>query len=230
MKILISGDTHGKHDFHKLSNHRVVSEFGSLPDILIVAGDFGVPWSNHTNDPEDNYLLHWYEEKPYRVLVVPGNHENYTRIQALPSVVVFGAKARQFGKNIFFIGKNEVLDIEGKTFYCFGGAASTDRMQRVPYQSWWPEENADYADSVVMMDRLKKIRSVDYVVSHTCPERWVPLMGDHFHSYDNCPTRKLLDYLEGNLNYGKWFFGHFHLDQKVGDKGYCLYSKLKEAL
>jgi DNA repair exonuclease SbcCD nuclease subunit len=228
MKTLVSGDIHGQHDFHKLSNHRLVSEFGALPDILIVAGDFGAPWSNNPDDPEDNYILRWYGEKPYKVLVIPGNHENYSRIQALPSVTVFGAKAHQWGQNIFFIEKNEVLNIEGKTFYCFGGATSTDKEQRILYQSWWPEEDATYADFISMQEKLEIVKSVDFVVSHTCPEKWVPLLGPNFHSFDNCPTRKLLDNLESHLNYGKWFFGHFHRDQRVGDKGHCLYEKLKE--
>ena len=229
MKIIVSGDIHGQFDIRKLSNHKVISEFGSLPDVLIITGDFGVPWSNDLLDRQDKYLREWYESKPYKVLVIPGNHENYGRISLMPQVSIYGATAHQYGSNIFFIDKNEILTIDNTTFYCFGGATSTDQSQRIPYTSWWPEEDATYSDFIKMQEKLIAYPSVDYIITHTCPERWVPLLGDNFHSFDNCPTRKVLDYLAENINYTTWFFGHFHIDKQLSENNaVCLYNILKE--
>jgi predicted phosphodiesterase len=228
MNVMISGDIHGSTDIRKLSNSAIRTKFGHLPDVLICAGDFGFPWSNNPENAEDNYYRRWFEQKPYKVIVVLGNHENYARILALPLVELYGAKVRQYGSNIFFVEKNEVLTIGSKTFYCFGGASSYDKESRVIWMSWWPEEDATYGDYIALKEKVQKFPKVDYVVTHTCPEQWVPLLGSEFDTLDNCPTRKVLDELATLIQYDAWFFGHFHKDRQVGDKAFCLYQTLKE--
>jgi predicted phosphodiesterase len=227
MKIIVSGDTHGNIDYHKLTNSSIMSQFGTLPDIVIVAGDFGVPWSNNNTDKQDEYLARGYSEKPYKILVVPGNHENYDRIEKMPITSIYGAKANQFTENIFFIQKNEVVTINKSTFFCFGGAMSSDKMYRIPKISWWSQEDASYGDWINFLEKFKNIQSVDYVITHTCPEPWMKELEFTHHINDKCPTREILTSIEEKLAYRKWFFGHFHQDKIINNgKAQCLYETL----
>lgn len=222
--IAITGDIHGEHDIGKLSNRNVRNLFGQLPDYLLVAGDFGIPWSNNEDNETDNYYRRWFEEKPYEVAVIKGNHENYGRIENMPIVTHFGAKCRQYSKNIFFVENNEILTIEGKTFYCFGGATSVDKAWRRPYVSWWPQENPSSEDYA----KLSKLQgtAVDYVVTHTAPNSIVKLFDKYIN--DECPTRRLLDGVMELISFKHWYFGHFHNDLEVTPKFSMLYQTLKE--
>jgi len=223
--IIVTADLHGHIDYRKLDNKRMKKSFGRLPDFVIVAGDFGVPWSNNLDDPQDIYMKKWYEAKPYDVVVVPGNHCNYSRIEALPVETYHGAKARRFGKNIVFIEKNQILELEGKTFYCFGGADSTDIEFRTLFLDYFPQEQATYADFLEMQEVLQKVQKVDYIIAHTAPTEIVERM--HRDDRLNDSTSKVLDYLVENLDFNRFYFGHMHEEFTYG-KYRCIYDDLVE--
>lgn len=225
MRILVSGDVHGRHDIKKLGNDRIRMNHGQLPEVLLVCGDFGFPWYNDPNNREDNHFRKWFDDKPYYTIVIPGNHDNYARINDMEQTTLFGAKVRQYSPNIFFVERNEILDIDGKTFYCFGGATSADKENRIIGISWWPEESATFADGSKMVNVVTKNPSVNYILSHTCPQKWVKYFPNHYHSDVKCPTRDALDWLEENLSYERWFFGHWHRDENIDEKGQCLFYK-----
>lgn len=224
--ILISGDTHGDIDYRKLDNYKIISQFGRLPDYMLVAGDFGVPWSNDENNAQDLYMKKWYENKPYDIIVILGNHENYSRVEKMPREIYHGAWVRRYTLNVVFVEKNQILEIEDKKFYCLGGADSTDKERRIIWQSWWPQEQATYADFIEMEKLLERVNEVDYVVTHTCPENVVNKIhrGDRI----NDVTSKLLTFLDSNIKYKHWYFGHMHQDVTILDKYTCLYNKLVE--
>jgi len=226
--IATCGDLHGDIDFHTVSNTRMRKRFGVLPNYLIACGDFGVPWSNNPDDPRDAYLTKWYGDKPYDIIVCPGNHENYNRISQMPKESYMGGTVRRFSKNIVFVEKNEILTIEGKVFFFFGGATSIDKGYRTPYISWWPEEDATYGDHRRAIDVMADNPIVDYVISHTCPESIVGEFTKGFEGCDDaCPTRRVLDYIAHNLNFSKWYFGHFHRDKSF-DKYTCVYREVHQ--
>lgn len=224
--ILITADLHGHIDYRKLDNHKIVSMYERLPDYVIVAGDFGVPWSNNHEDPQDRYMQKWYEEKPYEIIVVPGNHENYNRIEALPREMYHGGWVRRLAKNIVFVEKNQIIEIEGKTFYCLGGADSTDKERRVLFLSWWPQEEATYADFLAMMDKLETVKEVDYIVAHTAPTKIVRAMLRSDRIGDT--TSKLLDVLVEKIKFKHFYFGHMHEDKTIHEKYTCLYDWVQE--
>jgi predicted phosphodiesterase len=222
--ILTVGDTHGDIDYRKLSNHLVVREFGRLPDFIIQLGDFAVPWSNNPEDSQDRYLRDWYGEKPYDIVVVPGNHECYTRIEKMPREIYHGAWVRRYSKNIVYAERNQILTIEDKTFYCFGGADSTDKQSRVLYQTWWPQEACTYQDFTDAKDLFKRVKSVDYVVTHTAPEK---IIAEFNYPERMDGTSKLLTYVDENLEFKHWYFGHMHADKTYQEKYTCQYRKIR---
>lgn len=221
--ILVCGDTHGDIDFRKLSNKKLLQKFGDLPNYLLVAGDFGLPWSNDPNNAQDLYLKRWYEAKPYYVIVTPGNHDNYDRIYNMPKEVFHGANIRKYSDNIFFLEKGEVITLEDKTFFSFGGAESIDKLYRREGVSWWSQEDATYADFMKVDVLLQGVKSVDYVITHTAPE---------FVINEIAPSRRdstsqLLTYIAEHLAFKTWYFGHMHVDKAIVKDGrsyVCLYN------
>jgi hypothetical protein len=226
--ILIAGDTHGKYDIRKLNNKNLRNSFDNLPSYLIITGDFGCPWSNDEKDPEDNYLKKWYGNKPYEVIVIPGNHENYNRIQAIPKELYHGAWCHRYSKNIVIIDKNQIMELEENTFFCFGGADSIDKDGRIPFISWWPQEQATYDDFVTMKELIDRVRKVDYVITHTAPAKIIKEMG--INDRINDATAKILDYLDDNLKFTHWYFGHMHDDVTLFNKYTCLYNIVKQII
>ena len=54
--------------------------------------------------------------------------------------------------------------------------------------------------------------TVDYVITHTAPARFVDSVPEAVERIKDCKTSMLLSDLEPMLKYKKWFFGHFHID------------------
>ena len=78
--VYITGDTHG--DFHRFSTSKFPAQKEmSRDDFVIVCGDFGGIWNGGTNEA---YWLTWLSEKPFTLLFVDGNHENFDIIEKLP--------------------------------------------------------------------------------------------------------------------------------------------------
>lgn len=212
MSIYITGDIHG--DPKRLGSKNLLRKGLNISagDVVIICGDFGMPW----NDPwseEETYWLEWLEKKPFTVLFVDGNHENYDLLNQFPVVEKFGGKVHQLKENIFHLMRGEVFEIEGTKFFAFGGATSTDMCARKEHISWWKEENFSVEEFDNAVSNLEKVDfKVDYVITHTAPKRFVESVPGAIERVRNCKTSMLLSELEPMINYKKWFFGHFHLD------------------
>ena len=154
MSIYITGDIHG---YPKRLSNKSLKLFRleiSERDKVIICGDFGLPWCN---DKEDEYWLNWLEEKNFEILFVDGNHENFDLLYQFPVVERYGGKVHKVRKNIFHLMRGEVYEIEGKTFFAFGGASSVDKHLRVESISWWEQENFSLYEFDNAVNNLKKV-------------------------------------------------------------------------
>ena len=225
MNIYITGDTHGDIArriaafYTDIFNVKFVSG-----DILIVCGDFGVPWRD-----EDKDILKFLEKKPIEILFVDGNHENFDLLNTFAVCERYGGKVHQLAKNVFHLMRGEVYEIAGKSFFAFGGATSVDKMYRALGVSWWPEEDASLKDEENALQNLSKCGyEVDYVITHTAPIYFVnPKVLDPRLNV-NCPTANFLKDLEKRLKYKHCFFGHHHYDEKydMERRHTCLYGSI----
>ena len=86
--IFITGDTHGRHDFAKVKTFAYECKLAGKDDYLIVAGDFGTVFNLATLDAD----LKPYEELPFTVLFVDGNHENFDLLNSFPVKMCHGGK------------------------------------------------------------------------------------------------------------------------------------------
>jgi len=223
--ILITGDTHIPHDIRKLNNDCVKASCdGIFPNYVIVTGDFGLLWSNNSNDKEELYWTKWLNEKPYKVLFLDGNHENFTRLNALPKIEMFGSKVGKVSDNIFHLKRGNIYTIENNTYFVMGGAESTDKESRQTYISWWHEEVSSHKEFYYAMENLKNVKyCVDYVLTHTAPK---DVLNKYFNSERyNDPTAIMLQQIYNVITFKHWYFGHMHEDKKLNDEFTVCYNK-----
>jgi len=184
---------------------------------LIQVGDFGagfdfnIPGQFMIKMDSLNGILAEYNITLY---VLRGNHDD-------PQY--FTGTYENFWSNIKLMPDYSVVEIEGKRVLMVGGAISIDRLGRAEGKSWW-------SDEVFVLDeeKLKIIKNIDLVVTHTSPKFCFPTEFNSlvysFAAYD--PTllgelthereliTRMYDILEANGNpMEKWFYGHFHSEK-----------------
>ena len=217
--IFITGDTHGDIDYKKLL---ILQEKNlSYDDYLIICGDAGICWS-----PFDfTRFLRLYNDIGCTIIFVDGNHENFDMLNMCDLVEYKGALMHQIDEHIFHVLRGEIMTLEGKTFFCLGGAISIDKAYRTPRLSWWPEEEITYHDIDNAMANLAKAdNKVDYVITHCCDTKTV-LKAFGFRR-DACTDQ--LMFIDKVVDYKHWFFGHYHFDRKINEKKTCLYQEIVE--
>lgn len=225
MMIYVTGDTHRMQDFAKLPAFSKEHPELTRADMVIVAGDFGGVWSAHTLRED----LKPYEELPFTVAFVDGNHENFDLLEKYPVETLFGGKIHRIADNVLHLMRGQVYKIAGKTFFTFGGAESVDKAMRTEKISWWRQEMPTDADVVEANKNLGKVGfKVDYIVTHTCDERalYYPPLSMRRSKIGVLPENRLLSYFEENVEYGHWYFGHYHLDGELNGKKTVLFHNI----
>ena len=133
-RVVVAGDWHGDTTAGRLVIDRA-AELG-IHTILHV-GDLGVgPWPGETKTTQGILGRH-LDKRGSVLLLTPGNHENWDRIDA--------ARVDDDGRSVL---ANRVLSlprgdrwtIAGRTFGSLGGAVSVDTYRRTPGRTWWPQE------------------------------------------------------------------------------------------
>ena len=242
--IYVTGDCHGDYRRFSTDNFPEQKEMTG-EDYVIVCGDFGY-WDA---SQEQKWWRKWLSEKPFTLLWVDGNHENYDMLSQLPVESWKGGKIQRVEKNVFHLMRGQIYEIDGRTIFSFGGARSHDiqdgilepdapdyrekykRLQqkralfRVNHISWWKEEMPDKEQ---MEEGRKNLSAagwkVDYMITHCASTSVQALVGRGFYKPD-----MLTDYLEEirqKCRYKRWFFGHYHDNQNVTEKDLLLYEQI----
>lgn len=225
--ILLSGDLHGHIDIHKFSHDRfpIGHSYLNKNDYVIILGDFGLLWDNSKTE---KYWIDWLSDKPWTTLFLDGNHENFDMINKLPLVEKFGGKVGKVTNSIFHLRRGGIYIIDDKKFFTFGGATSIDKANRTIGISWWPEEVPNHTEMQDGLDNLERHgNEVDYVLTHTCPQRIVELIVNKIYEEMPDPTRIYLDEIDKKVKFKKWFFGHWHDDKEFDKKYIMLYDIIR---
>ena len=86
--MYITGDVHG--DINRFSEAFILNETSlTKDDYLIICGDFGFIF---LNDNEEKECLDALAKKPYNILFIDGNHENFDDINEYPVEIWNGGK------------------------------------------------------------------------------------------------------------------------------------------
>jgi 3-oxoacid CoA-transferase subunit A len=135
-------------------------------------------------------------------------------------------------ENLKFMLNGETYNIEGNSFLVVGGAYSVDKEYRlINHYSWWANEQPTEQEKQLTIENcVKHDYTFDYVLTHTVPLKYEPkevFLPFVDQSKVDKSTEIWLDKLENNLNYKKWYAGHYHIDKKV-DKLHLLYNDIVE--
>lgn len=153
MSIFVVGDLHG--DFVRL---KYIEQFVKSEDTVIQVGDFGF---------YDTCLGEWDEifpnGYPCRILAIDGNHEDFRILRNYSK-----DELTEVRKNLFYVPRGYVAEIEGKVFGFLGGGESVDKGFRRPEISWFADERIEHTDIDKLIDSLDG-RQVDYFIAHVPP-------------------------------------------------------------
>ena len=128
-----------------------------------------------------------------------------------------GGKARKIRDNVYHLMRGEVYEIDGRSFFTFGGAYSHDLMYRTEHVNWWKNELPTKAEAQNALNNLEKHDwNVDYVISHDVYTSH-PLSKKYDrplspYGPDYVDIHSLLEQFNKKLQYKIWFCGHYHGD------------------
>lgn len=224
--IYITGDTH-RREYKKLQDFCERHKELTKRDFIIIAGDFGGVWSSETLEED----LKPYRDLPATVLFIDGNHENFDLLNTYPVEVWNGGKVHKIKPDIIHLMRGQIYEIEGKTIFTFGGATSIDKDYRIEGKTWWKQELPTYEELDEAISNLKRYNNeIDYIITHSCSERAYnyPAICRYVSSKYQCLEVQMLSYIEDIASFNHWYFGHFHIDAKLGEKYTALLDNVIE--
>jgi len=230
-RIIFTGDTHGSLEIKRLS-FKNFPEGRNLTkdDYVIICGDFGCIWDGSNCD---KYWLDWLEDRPFTTLFVDGNHENFNLLYNWKIPIEdnwHGGNVRVIRPSVLHLMRGQIFTINNMTFFTMGGATSVDKHLRKENISWWPQEIPSYIEMEYGVNNLNEHNNkVDYIITHCLPnsildrvDRWCP-------QHDSL-TNYLEKMIVQNIDFKKWFCGHYHIDRTIDNKYYICYNDFLELL
>lgn len=183
-------------------------------DVLIILGDFGIPWIGNFGEER---LLDWLNCKKWTTVFIDGNHENFDLLYQYPEENRFGGVVGVLDESVFHLKqRGHIYEINGNRYWSFGGAYSIDKPYRTERVSWWPEEEPSTAQMNYGIDSLDIVDwKVDYVITHDCPLHIAEeIVGEHntCHELAKSTTNTYLSDIAKKINTNCWYFGHHHID------------------
>lgn len=242
--VYLTGDCHG--EFSRLSSKAFAAQKTmTREDFVLICGDFGGIWHE---DAQERYWLKWLEKKPFTLLFIDGNHENYNRLYGDEFKVVdfHGGKAHKIRENIYHLMRGYVFDLCGKKFFAFGGASCHDidhgilkreefatqrlfqntckRMSRqglrfrVEHESWWRQELPDEAEMARGLQSLAHHENRVDYVISHCLPQSI-----YSNGVEDVLTAYFDRLLDQGLTFERWFCGHYHRDHAITERFQILY-------
>ena len=248
--IYITGDTHG--EFGRRFNTTNFPEQKEMTkdDYVIICGDFGGIWDIGWESKREKHWLDWFEERPYTLLFVDGNHENFDRLNGYSAKEWHGGTVHEIRPHILHLMRGQVFEIGGKTIFAFGGASSHDMdggiletddpdfkkkkkkldsdytPYRINHLTWWKEELASDEEMEEGRNNLREHDyTVDYIITHCCSSGTQSQLGGEG-IYTSDRETDYLEFIKNYANYRKWFFGHYHDNRNINDKEILIYEQI----
>ena len=243
MAVYVTGDTHGYIDLDKLVPSKwELGQTLTKEDYLIILGDFGLLWEHEPTEEHELPLTDFYNTMPWTTLWIPGNHENYDRINALTPIVFDGMRCRTspLWKSIYML-ESGIQMIQGVPCLIYRGGESIDRRRRIAGISWWRDELVGAKEFQEISDNVEEYcnragANVDFVLSHTCAKDFFWNMIEDQVIYgdkSNDPTMGQLQFFKEFLAEKgmstQYYCGHFHEEYRK-DNFHCLHNKIERVV
>lgn len=219
--IYVTGDMHG--DLERLYDR----EFRKLKkdDILLVCGDFGYIFDGSKTEKQ---VVNFFAKRKFVTAFVEGTHDNLDTINRCRTTIWKGGMVHRIKGNLLHLMRGQIFNIDGYTFFAFGGGESIDKDMRVETGKWWREEEAtpaEMANGARVLDEAGC--SVDYIITHEPPSIVKSAMLLRRGSNDR--VNKLNGYLEEigrSCEFRHWYFGSLHEDRVITEHHTCVFRKV----
>jgi Icc-related predicted phosphoesterase len=153
--ILLLGDIHGDTNVLKKAVH-TANDVGA--EALIQVGDFGM---FKKSEPAFREAIK-YNSVP--IYFIEGNHDDCQRWIQLREVTRIWED-----RNLFYVPRGTVMEIDGRMIAFMGGAASIDKATRL-HEGWhWDQyENIDPSEVLRLFENAKD-KTIDVLITHDTP-------------------------------------------------------------
>lgn len=173
---------------------------------LLHVGDFGLDFPGPHRGRYESKLSRRLAASDMRILISPGNHDNWSTIHKLP---LSADGTAQFTEQILILPRGGRTTIQGLVIGALGGAYSVDQGWRRAGKNWWPREEPTLEEA----EHLIAGGPVEVLLTHDVPAS-VPMKGN----FDLPPhiaeraeeTRRLLDSVIERLRPPMLLCGHWH--------------------
>lgn len=209
--IYLLSDPHG--DINHKGLKQYLSEAGK-DDLLILLGDICMKFE----DTEENRIFtEWFLSSDKKIAFIDGNHENFDFLESFPEEEWNGGVVGRITENIVHLKRGNVYNICGKTFFVFGGCKSSAKWKEMGL--WYPGEEATDEELSLAYRNIRKYNfNFDYILTHKYEE--YPPYGTA-----SLPLMELVKYIEEQVEYGQWYSGHGHRNEKIDKKHFMIYDE-----
>ena len=216
--IYITGDTHA--DLKRFEKVKLKDK-----DTLIICGDFGFIWDG--GEKEEKILKKIGNQK-YTTLFLDGTHENFDLLKKYEITSLNGANVRKIHGNLYHLMRGQIITLEGKNIFVFGGGESTDKEMRISCNKWWGEELPTINEMKDAVCELNKIdRNVDYIITHEPPAFIKNIVNS---SLRLNALNKFLDDVAKEVKFKHWYFGSVHLNKEFTQKYSAIFNNIIKLL
>lgn len=224
--LYITGDLH--RDFTRFKHMDLTED-----DLVIVLGDVDL---NYYLDFKDIKKKQKISKMPCSWFFIRGNHEE--RPENIPTYKLQTVERIVRGKvymeaefpKLMFAAEG-LYEIGGYRCFVTNGAYSVDKAYRLAFGwQWFKDEELTDEEMVETLEKAQQAGVVDFVLSHTCPARYLPthaLLEGIDQSKVSHRMEEFLDELADTLDYRRWWCGHFHIDWVI-DNVQFMYKDIME--
>ena len=211
--IYFLSDQHGGERIGELTKYLAEAKD---TDLLIILGDLGLRFKDTEENRAFDELILTAKKK---IAFIDGNHENYGYIASFPEEEWCGGRVNRISERIVYLKRGEIYDIKGKSVFTFGGCKSSSKWQEkgLVYEGEDPTPD----EVARAMENLRAHgNKVDFVLTHKHERGIDPTISESL--------MELTSYIEDNVEYKRWCYGHWHCEKDVDGKHRVIYKELRE--
>lgn len=208
--VYVTGDMHG--DEERIYDRRLRRLKAN--DTLIICGDFGFIWDGSAAETK---ILEELGNRKYNVCFLDGTHENFDKLYGYRETMWKGGRVHRISGSLFHMCRGQIFDIDGVTFFTFGGGESEDKEMRIEHKTWWRDELPTPSELEEGAENLEEVGGqVDVILTHEPPSLVKSSMLQRLGKIDR--VNKLNGYLEEinrSCTFRQWYFGYMHEDKVI---------------
>ncbi len=212
--IYFLSDNHADEFLGDLQDFHPVDKKNNL---LILLGDTCLKLASA---PKYENFSRWLLSRDYPIAIVDGNHENYAYLNQAREEEWMGGTVNRLAKNIVHLKRGELYQIQGHSFFVFGGCDSSAGWKA---KGLWHE--GDLPSSAELEQAYKNLKKanyqVDYILTHKyfCNQCFVCEGQPEYELF------QLNRFIDANVTFKRWFSGHRHEDREIDEKHRVVFQK-----